>query len=112
MIDVVNKNIAENEKILILPMIFRTAPNQADPILYWNLKPVETLYFKGTYLNFAQFQKSIDKNKINWALIFPVAGSWQEDLFQRIISEMNPAGFRFSTGYLLKVDSFWSNNKE
>ncbi|MFC1843575.1 ArnT family glycosyltransferase [Thermodesulfobacteriota bacterium] len=112
MSDVVNKNVAENEKLLILPMIFRTAPNQADPILYWNLKQVETLYFKGSHLNFAQFQKTIEKNRINWALIFPVAGSWQEDLFEDIVSEMNPAGFMFSTGYLLKVDSYWNNNKE
>jgi len=112
MSDVVNKNVEENEKLLILPMIFRTAPNQADPILYWNLKSVETLYFKGAHLNFAQFQKTIEKNKINWALIFPVAGSWQEDLFVHIVSEMNPAGLRFSVGYLLKVDSYWNRNKE
>ncbi|MFC1818364.1 ArnT family glycosyltransferase [Thermodesulfobacteriota bacterium] len=105
MSDVVNKNVAENENLLILPMIFRTFPNSADPIFNFNLKPVETLYYKGSNLNFAQFHKNIIQNKINWVLIFPVTGSWQEELFKQIIEEMDPVGYMFSAGYLLRVDA-------
>ena len=93
-------------------MIFRSDPNYGDPIFHWNLKPVETLYFRDTQLDFEKFQKIIPEKKINWALIFPLEGSWEEDLFRQVVSKTNPTGYKFSTGYLLKVDSYWNSSQE
>jgi len=112
MSDVVNSNVQENEKLLILPMIFRSDPQYGDPIFRWNLKPVKILYYQDSNSDFANFQKTIQKNKINWTLIFPLPGSWQEDLFRQAVSETNPTGYKFYTGYLLKVDSYWNSEQE
>jgi 4-amino-4-deoxy-L-arabinose transferase-like glycosyltransferase len=112
MSDVVNTNVQEHEKLLILPMIFRSDPTYGDPIFHWNAKPVDTLYFKGTQLDFEKFQEIIPEKKIKWALIFPLEGSWEEDLFRQVVSKTNPTGYKFSTGYLLKVDSYWKSSQE
>ena len=112
MSDVVNKNVQENEKLLILPMIFRSDPNYGDPIFHWNLKSIQTIYFQNNHLDFERFQKIISENKINWTLIFPLTGSWEEDLFKQVDSKTNPGGYKFSAGYLLKVDSYWNSEQE
>ena len=103
--DVINKNVKKNEKLLILPMIYRTAPTTDDPILYDDLKSIETLYYKKSNWSFSGFQKTIRHYKIKWVLIFPIPGSWQEELFKRIIQEMDPSGYEITAGYLLKVDA-------
>jgi len=109
--EIVNGNVQENEKLLILPMIFRSNPNYGDPIFHWNLKPIEILYYQGTYLDFVQFERTVTNNKINWVLIFPVPGSWQDNLFKQVVSEVNPMGYKFYTGYLLKADSYLNGNQ-
>ena len=73
-------------------------------ILYCiKLSSKSTLYYKENNWSFSGFEKTIKKYKIKWVLIFPLPGTWQEDLFNRIEEEMDPSGYKFSAGYLLNI---------
>jgi 4-amino-4-deoxy-L-arabinose transferase-like glycosyltransferase len=107
MADAVNNTVREDEKLLILPMLYRTAPLIADPIFYWNLKSIRTLFNNKLDLTYSEFKDVIKKYRINWVLMFPIKRSKQGDLFQKTVLEINPPGYSLTAGYLVKVDKFW-----
>ncbi|MBW2465877.1 MAG: hypothetical protein JRF02_01120, partial [Deltaproteobacteria bacterium] len=112
MSDIVRKNVRKNEKLLILPMVYRTGSTMGDPILEQYINHDDTFYFKGSNWNYENFKKTVQQNKIKWLLIFPFQGGWQVDLFNRISQDKDITGYMFSVGYILKVDAYWTDSRD
>lgn len=107
--EIVNKNVKDNEKILILPMLYRNGPTMPDPIFYWHLKvSPRILYNSNLKINYPELEGTVVKHKINWILMCPVDGSSQFDILKKLITEIYPTGYQFSQGVLLKVDPLWN----
>ncbi|MFC1843573.1 ArnT family glycosyltransferase [Thermodesulfobacteriota bacterium] len=110
--EAINTSTAENEKLLMLPMIIQPAlGTQPDPIVYWNLKPSLNIYrVKTLDLDYNAVKDIIIQQQIHWLLIFPVEGSNQLAIIEKIINESDPVGLNLpGMTLLLKVDQYWRN---
>jgi 4-amino-4-deoxy-L-arabinose transferase-like glycosyltransferase len=90
----INDNVKDNERLLILPMLYRDGPRMLDPIMYWELrsgmKIIRTLDMEIDYQKLITF---IERKKIDWILMSPVDGSDQQDVFNELVEEYNPVGY-------------------
>lgn len=112
MAEAVNKLTAENERLLLLPMIYRIGPTMPDPIFYWHVKPLQIFNNKNLALGYDEFKYQVIRNRIVWALLFPVDGSNQLDIYEKSVQEIDAWGYMLTNGVLLRVDSFWKGKVE
>lgn len=113
--ELVNRNVKANERLYILPMLYRSGPAMPDPIIYWQLKVVPDMAHDiDLNIDYQKFKRTVIKNRIQWVLMSPVVGSSQVDILENLIKEIYPVGYRFSQGVLLRVDPLWddSENKD
>jgi len=111
-VEAINQSAADNENLLMMPMIIRPAQGTApDPIIYWNLKPSLNIYrVKTLNLDYNAVKDIIIQKQIHRLVIFPVAGSNQETITNKIIMETNPEGLNVpGMTLLLRVDQYWKN---
>jgi len=108
----VNKLTSENEKLLLMPMIYRIGPTMPDPIFYWHLKPLQLFRNNRLDTQYDEFKRLIIMNKITWALLFPFDGSVQLDIYEKSVQDINSWGYKLSKGVLLRVDTYWQGSKK
>ena len=110
--EAINQSVEDNKNILLMPMIIRPEQGTApDPIVYWNLKPSLNIYrVKTLDLDYFGVKNIIIQQQIQWLLIFPVEGSNQLAIIEKIINESDPVGLNLpGMTLLLKVDQYWRN---
>ena len=111
MAEAVNKLTAENEKLLLLPMIFRIGPTMPDPIFYWHVKPIQLFKNNNLAMQYEEFKHLVIRNRITWALLFPIDGSNQLDIYEQSVRDVNTWGYKLTNGVLLRVDLYWKNEQ-
>jgi len=109
----VNEAARANDKVLVMPMIIQPElKTQPDPIIFWQLKPTLRIYrVPQLGLDFDRVKIIIETERINRLLIFPVEGSNQEKIVQRIIKDINPEGLSIPGKTLvINVDGYWKES--
>jgi 4-amino-4-deoxy-L-arabinose transferase-like glycosyltransferase len=109
MAQAVNYNVQDNEKLMIMPMLYRSGPTMPDPIFYWHVKPLMIYRHLLLDTGYSDFKKIIIKNKINWVLMSPVTNSNQEKFMKKTIQDIKTSGYSMSRAALINVDGFWKN---
>ncbi len=111
MVQAVNSSVHDHEKLMLMPMLYRTGPTMPDPIFYWNLKPINLLLITSLDTSFTDFKNIIVENRVHWVLMSPIDGSPQEEIFRKTSDEIEMQGYRFTAGVLIRVDNFWKGEK-
>ena len=114
---IVNEKVRDNERLLILPMLYRTiAAKYPDPFFYWHLETSpHILRNRNIDLSYPNFNSLIVSKKVNWVLMSPLIGSSQEKLVIGLsrdipLSQRRGGGTSFGGG-LFWVEPLWNNTK-
>lgn len=108
----INAEVKSGERLLILPMIYRTSPSYPDPIVYFNLKVAPDIVRAiDSEIDYPTFKNMIMLKKVHWVLMSPLDGSSQAELENGLVRDILPAVWRqrtFTGGRLWRVDSLWN----
>jgi 4-amino-4-deoxy-L-arabinose transferase-like glycosyltransferase len=114
---IVNEKVRDNERLLILPMLYRTiAAKYPDPYFYWHLETSpHILRNRNIDLSYPAFKNLIISKKVHWVLMSPSIGSSQEKLVWGLskdipLSQRQGGGTSFGGG-LYWVEPLWKNIK-
>ncbi|NTV12602.1 MAG: hypothetical protein HGA96_01495 [Desulfobulbaceae bacterium] len=108
--EAVNSLTQANEKLLILPMIYRGGPYMPDPIFFWRLNvPLEIIRStQPISLDYQRLQSMIIKGKVDWILMSPIEGSDQGKIYKAFYSgQKSPQGYLLTNTVLLNVKYLW-----
>ncbi|KPK33076.1 MAG: hypothetical protein AMK70_09745 [Nitrospira bacterium SG8_35_1] len=111
MAEAVNQLTAEKERLLLLPMIYRIGPTMPDPIFYWHVKPLQIFKNNNIHIRYDEFKYLVIRNSITWALLFPIDGSNQLDIYEQSVRDIKSWGYKITNGVLLRVDSYWQDRE-
>jgi hypothetical protein len=70
--------------------------------------PLTSFSYPKQYEAFAGgLKKRVIGLRITWVLLSPVDDSLQWEIFEQLVEEINPEGFKFSKGVLVRVSGLW-----
>jgi hypothetical protein len=108
MAGLVNEKVKNGEPLLLMPMLYRIGPEMPDPIFYWYLEGNKDIHrVIDLNLSYQDFKKRVIGLRITWVLLSPVDDSLQWEIFEQLVEEINPEGFKFSKGVLVRVSGLW-----
>ncbi len=105
----INDNVKDNQRLLVLPMLYRDGPWMLDPIMYWELRRgIKIIRTLDMAIDYQKLNKFIKHKKIDWMIMSPVDGSDQLDVFNELVEEYNPVGYLQDFVVLLETKSIWN----
>lgn len=111
-VSLVNEKVSGDERLLLLPMLYRNGPAMPDPVFFWYLKGRPDIYrVVDLGLDYQGFRKQVIDRRIAWALMSPVDGSNQWDILKQLVEEVSPEGFKFSGGVLIRTSGLWEKGE-
>lgn len=109
----INDMVDDDERLLIMPMLYRNNPNNPDPIVSWRLSvSPQILRSMNPDLTYKEFRELVISKKVHWVLMAPAEGNSHEKLAERLRQEILPRGRAFSRGILARVAPLWKKGPQ
>ncbi|MFC1844301.1 ArnT family glycosyltransferase [Thermodesulfobacteriota bacterium] len=104
MADLIQSKVQPMDAMLFYPNSLKWNNTALDPITFWNINVPLIIFNQYAPRTITDLKKIIHDFKIRWVLIYPVIGTFQDDIYGEIVKEINPVGYWTPGGILLEFN--------
>jgi len=103
--DLIQSKVQPMDVMLFYPNTLKWNSSALDPITFWNINVPLIVLNQFAPKTSTDLKKLISDFNIRWVLIYPVRGTYQDDIYNEIMKEINPVGFWTPGGILLEFNN-------